>query len=247
MIGVGGRGKANWSNRMKNIQKEWRVIGFVPRKISNTLWEKFRSQCNLYFERIKSGYQRINKNEEEAYQKKEDFVKAIENFQIPTELESFKEFFDRQWGEYSQLGELTGAANSKSIEGFNFAFFSLLDKSDMKKDLSQEAKNYIRFSIIKEDENGLSVEIQNTKRVIEEFNSEARQLENNLDYFSNSSSDNPLLTDVTSKLDQLKSEIEKHKEQLVGLRKLKREMTARNAGVDDEPIENDGEEKGRKV
>ena len=237
----------NYSNRMKNIQKEWRVIGFVPRKISNTLWEKFRSQCNLYFERIKSGYQRINKNEEEAYQKKEDFVKAIENFQIPTELESFKEFFDHQWGEYSQLGELTGAANSKSIEGFNFAFFSLLDKSDMKKDLSQEAKNYIRFSIIKEDENGLSVEIQNTKRVIEEFNSEARQLENNLDYFSNSSSDNPLLTDVTSKLDRLKSEIEKHKEQLVGLRKLKREMTARNAGVDDEPIENDGEEKGRKV
>jgi prefoldin subunit 5 len=112
----------------------------------------------------------------------------------------------------------------------------------MEKSLKSEAKNHIRFSIIKDDENELSREIQNIKRVIEEFNSEARQLENNLDYFSNSSTDNPLFTDVTSKLDRLNSEIEKHKEQLVGLRKLKREMTARNTSVEEETFEGEGEE-----
>ena len=237
----------SYSNRMKNIQKDWRAIGFVPRKLSNTLWEEFRSQCNLYFDRIKSGYQKINKNELEVHQKKEEFIKGIESFQIPPELEPFKEFFDHQWEEYSQLGELTGNANIKSVEDFNKAFFALIDKSDMEKSMKKEAKDHIRFSIIKNNENELSREIQNIKRVIEEFNSEARQLENNLDYFSNSSTDNPLFTDVTSKLDRLKSEIEKHKEQLVGLRKLKREMTARNAAVDYEPAENDVEEEGTEV
>ena len=148
---------------------------------------------------------------------------GIESFQIPSKLESFKEFFDNQWIEYNRLGELTGITNSKNIESFNKAFLALIDKSDMEKNLKKEAKNYIRFSIIKEDENGLSIEIQNTKRVLEDFNSEARQLENNLDYFSNSSTDNPLFIDVTSKLDKLKSKIEKHKEHLVGLKKLKRE------------------------
>ena len=237
----------SYSNRMKNIQKDWRAIGFVPRKLSNTLWEEFRSQCNLYFDRIKSGYQKINKNELEVHQKKEEFIKGIESFQIPPELEPFKEFFDHQWEEYSQLGELTGKANIKSVEDFNKAFFALIDKSDMEKSMKKEAKDHIRFSIIKNNENELSREIQNIKRVIEEFNSEARQLENNLDYFSNSSTDNPLFTDVTSKLDRLKSEIEKHKEQLVGLRKLKREMTARNSAVDYEPAENDVEEEGTEV
>ena len=237
----------SYSNRMKNIQKDWRAIGFVPRKLSNRLWEEFRSQCNLYFDRIKSGYQKINKNEVEVHQKKEEFIKGIESFQIPPELEPFKKFFDHQWEEYSQLGELTGNANIKSIEDFNKAFFALIDKSDMEKSMKKEAKDHIRISIIKNNENELSREIQNIKRVIEEFNSEARQLENNLDYFSNSSTDNPLFTDVTSKLDRLKSEIEKHKEQLVGLRKLKREMTARNAAVDYEPAENDVEEEGTEV
>ena len=64
----------------------------------------------------------------------------------------------------------------------------------------------------------------------------------NLDYFSNSSSENPLFIDVTSKLDKLKSEIEKHKEQLLRFRKLKRELTSRNASVEEVPLEIDGED-----
>ena len=160
----------SYSNRMKNIQKDWRAIGFIPRKLSNTLWEEFRSQCNLYFDRIKSGYQRINKNELEAHQKKEAFIKSIEGFQIPPELDPFKEFFNYQWEEYNQLGDLSGNTNTKSIEDFNNAFIALIEKSDMEKSLKVEAVNHIRFSIIKDDENELSHEIQNIKRVIEEFN-----------------------------------------------------------------------------
>ena len=233
----------SYSNRMKNIQKDWRAIGFISRKLSNSLWEEFRSQCNLYFDRIKSGYQRINKNELEAHQKKEAFINKIIGFQIPPEIDPFKEFFNFQWEEYNQLGELSGNTKARSIEDFNNAFIALIEKSDMEKSLRSEAINHINLSIIKDDANELSREIQNIKRVIEEFKSEARQLENNLDYFSNSSSDNPLLTEVTSKLDRLKSEIEKHKEKLNGLRKLKREISAKNTQVEGENLEIE-EEKG---
>jgi len=230
----------SYNNRMKNIQKDWRSVGFIPRKLSNKLWEEFRSQCNLYFERIKSGYQRINKNELEAYQNKETFIKSIAGIQMPPELEPFKEFFNYQWEEFSKLGQLSGNTNSKSIEDFNKAFIALIDKSDMEKSVKAEAKNHIHFSLIKDDENGLSHEIQNIKKIIEEFKSEARQLENNLEYFSNSSADNPLLIDVTSKLNRLKSEIEKHKEKLIGLRKLKREAVARNTADQEESIDEEG-------
>ena len=230
----------SYNNRMKNIQKDWRSVGFIPRKLSNSLWEEFRSQCNLYFERIKSGYQRINKNELEAYQNKETFIKSIAGIQMPPELEPFKEFFNYQWEEFSKLGQLSGNTNSKSIEDFNKAFIALIDKSDMEKSVKAEAKNHIHFSLIKDDENGLSHEIQNIKKIIEEFKSEARQLENNLEYFSNSSADNPLLIDVTSKLNRLKSEIEKHKEKLIGLRKLKREAVARNTADQEESIDEEG-------
>jgi len=234
----------SYSNRMKNIQKDWRAVGFVPRKLSNALWDEFRSQCNLYFDRIKSGYQRINKNEIAAHDKKEEFIKRIQGLQMPPELEPFKEFYNYQWEEYNQLGTLTGNTNRKSVEDFNKAFFSLIDKSDMEQSVQAEAKNHMRFSMIKDDENELYREIQNVKKTIEDLNGEARQLENNLDYFSNTSSDNPLFVDVTSRLDKLKSEIDKHKEQLVGLRKIKREMEDKNVppeeGTDENPEEGNG-------
>ena len=234
----------SYSNRMKNIQKDWREIGFISRKLSNTLWEEFRSQCNLYFDRIKSGYQRINKNEIAAHDKKEEFIKGSKHFKCPLELEPFKEFYNYQWEEYNQLGTLTGNTNRKSVEDFNKAFFSLIDKSDMEQSVQAEAKNHMRFSMIKDDENELNGEIQNVKKTIEDLNGEARQLENNLDYFSNTSSDNPLFVDVTSRLDKLKSQIDKHKEQLVGLRKIKREMEDKNVppeeGTDENPEEGNG-------
>ena len=232
----------SYSNRMKNIQKDWRLIGFVPRKLSNKLWEEFRSQCNLYFDRIKSGYQRINKNEVKAHKEKEEFIKRISGLQIPPDFEPFKEFFEYQWREYNLIGDLTGNTNLSSIEAFNEAFFSLVDKSEMEEDIKSDAKSHIRLSIVQNDENELSREIQKTKRVIEELNSEAIQLENNLDYFSNNSSDNPLFIDVTNKLESLKSKIEKYKEQMIDFRKVKRELEANNIVVDDVSIENDGDE-----
>lgn len=234
----------SYSNRMKNIQKDWRAVGFVPRKLSNALWEEFRSQCNLYFDRIKSGYQRINKNEVAAHDKKEEFIKRIERLQMPPELEPFKEFYYYKWEEYNQLGALSGNTNRKSIEDFNKAFFTLIDKSNMEKRVKADAKIHIHFSMIKDDKNELHREIQNVKKIIEELNQEERQLENNLDYFSNTSSDNPLFVDVTSRLDKLKSQVEKHNEQLVSLRKIKREMEAKNVppeeGTDENPEEGNG-------
>ena len=78
---------------------------------------------------------------------------------------------------------MTGNTNLSSIEAFNEAFFSLVDKSEMEEDIKSDAKSHIRLSIVQNDENELSREIQKTKRVIEELNSEAIQLENNLDLF----------------------------------------------------------------
>jgi hypothetical protein len=229
----------NHSNRMKNIQKDWRAIGFVPRKLSNALWEEFRSQCNLYFDRIKTGYQRINKNEEDAHNKKEEFIERIKTLQIPSEWDPFVEFFNYQWEQYNSLGELTGRTHKKSIAAFNSAFSSVIDRSDMKKEVKTEAKNHLHFSLIKEDENELAREIQNIKKGVDELNAEARQLENNLDYFSNTSNNNPLFVDVTTKLNQLMEKIEIQKEKLIGLMKLKRALDAKNTVE-----ENDSEEKG---
>ena len=219
--------KEDWNeyaNQMKNIQREWRSIGFIPRKLSDQLWEEFRSNCNIYFDRIKTGYEKISEKELEIQKKKEVFINSIKDFKIPHEFEDFKIFSANQWEEFINLGILKGNINKNLSDNYNKEFISIIDKSLMNINLKKEAKNHIRFFLIKDDEKELLKEIKSIKKKMDEIKSEVLQLENNMDYFSSSSNENPLLLEVSSKLKELKSAEQHLKEELVPLRKMKREL-----------------------
>ena len=219
--------KDDWkefSNQMKNIQKEWRTIGFVPRKYSDQLWEEFRSNCNLYFERIKTGYEKISEKELEIKKEKEVFIQRIKDFKIPNEFKDFKLFCTNQWEKFLNIGLLKSDINKKFLYNYNKEFIEVIDRSSMDIKVKKEAKNHIRFFFMKDDENELSREIKSIKKKMDEIKSEVLQLENNMDYFSNSSNENPLLTEVSSKLNKLKSSEQQLKDELVPLRKMKREL-----------------------
>ncbi|MBB13513.1 MAG: chromosome segregation protein [Flavobacteriaceae bacterium] len=219
--------KEDWNeyaNQMKKIQREWRSIGFIPRKLSDQLWEEFRSNCNIYFDRIKTGYEKISEKELEIQKKKEVFINSIKDFKIPHEFEDFKIFSANQWEEFINLGILKGNINKNLSDNYNKEFISIIDKSQMDINLKKEAKNHIRFFLIKDDEKELSKEIKSIKKKMDEIKSEVLQLENNMDYFSSSSNENPLLLEVSSKLKELKSAEQHLKEELVPLRKMKREL-----------------------
>ena len=219
--------KEDWNeyaNQMKKIQREWRSIGFIPRKLSDQLWEEFRSNCNIYFDRIKTGYEKISEKELEIQKKKEVFINSIKDFKIPHEFEDFKIFSANQWEKFINLGILKGNINKNLSDNYIKEFISIIDKSQMDINLMKEAKNHIRFFLIKDDEKELSKEIKSIKKKMDEIKSEVLQLENNMDYFSSSSNENPLLLEVSSKLKELKSAEQHLKEELVPLRKMKREL-----------------------
>ncbi len=160
----------------------------------------------------------------EIQKKKEVFIDSIKDFKIPHEFEAFKIFSANQWEEFINLGILKGNINKNLSDNYNKEFISIIDKSKMDVNLKKEAKNHIRFFLIKDDEKELSKEIKNIKKKMDEINSEVLQLENNMDYFSSSSNENPLLLEVSSKLKELKSVRQHLKEELVPLRKMKREL-----------------------
>ena len=214
----------DYNNRMKEIQKDWKDIGFIQIKISNQLWEEFRSNCNLYFDRIKDGYEKNSKKELEIKKKKVTFIDGIKDFKIPIEIEEFRIFSSEQWNEFIKLGDIKEISNKKLISSYNKEFFKVIEGSAMNNEIKKEAKNHIQFFSIKDDENELNREIQNVNKKIDEVRSEIRQLENNMDYFSKSSNKNLLLSDVTTKLEELKSKEKNFKDDLVPLRKMKRDL-----------------------
>ena len=82
----------NWQSsvqKMKDFQKEWKAIGFVPRKLDNKLWKEFSDIQKEYFNRLKSGYEHISPEKEILLNKKKSFLDKFIKFysiSIPANL-----------------------------------------------------------------------------------------------------------------------------------------------------------------
>jgi hypothetical protein len=222
--------KENWkdfNDRMKSIQKDWREIGFVPRKFSNVLWEEFKAICNLYFDRIKSGYQKINEAEAAKYNEKNEFIKNIKKLSLPTEIEAVKIFYSEHLKQFEGLGVLSESADKKLLVDLSEVFASLIEKSKLEESDREESKTYVKLLLIENNEDELNQEIQNIRKKTDEINAEIRQLENNLEFFSNTSSENPLFKEVSTEIANLKSRSEFWENRLISTRQIKRKLKAK--------------------
>ena len=65
------------SKRIKAIQEEWKRVGYLPRKISNSLWDDFKPLLNKFYDILKSGALNMDKNEQEIFDNKSKFIDKL--------------------------------------------------------------------------------------------------------------------------------------------------------------------------
>lgn len=83
-----------WQEKTKeiiDIQKEWKMIGFVPKEHSSVLWKEFRTTCDRFFEKKRAHYEEIhtvqnqNKEAKQALLSKAEALKDSEEWNESTE------------------------------------------------------------------------------------------------------------------------------------------------------------------
>ena len=201
--------KEKWSEHIeeiKLIQKEWNKIGFVSKNISQKLWSEFNSSCNLFFERLKKGYEKISLEEEKILKKKDEFISSLDKEKIPGEIEELNKFIHDKWENFNSIGNLKSNAYMISFTNFSTALNKLIGGLKLKKSDNETVKFNIKILGIEKDPKKIKNEVQLLKRKIEDINSKVLQLENNIDFFSDSSSKNPLIKDVLEKISDHKNE-----------------------------------------
>ncbi len=211
------------TSEMKRIQNEWKKIGHVPRKFSDQIWKQFKDACNHYFERYHASKNEAKKEEQENFDKKNDCLERLQAFQLTTErnkdLEVIKGFI-AEWKTYGRV-----PFNEQNI---NVKFNKILDVLFKKLDVDKQEGELMKYgnkiqelSNAEDTEQALQKERVFIKRNIEECKTEVRQLENNLQFFSNSSEDSPVVKEVIRKINVQKEELTTWKEKLKKLNILK--------------------------
>lgn len=206
---------------MKKIQEDWKHIGHVPRKFSDSLWKEFKQICNSYFDRLHAERNKEIEAEMQNFNNKKEYLESMKDFQLTgdhkTDLDAIKIHIEN----WKNIG--TVPQTRRHIEGkFNKILDALFDKLSLSKKEAELVKfhNKIEHLVENNDSRRLHNESVFVQRKIDEIQSEIFQLENNVQFISNAKADNPLVKEINKNIDRHKDELKLWKEKLMQLKNI---------------------------
>jgi hypothetical protein len=212
---------------MKQIQEDWKQIGHVPRKYSDKIWAEFKEACNAYFDKLKLQKSEVNVEEVEAFEKKKAYLETLREFQLIGEHKPDLDAIKLHIETWKSFGKVPFAR--RHVEG---KFNKILDALFEKLSLSKKDNEMARFSNRLDHLSSLddSRKIENEKifimRKIDEIQSEIFQLENNIQFFTNTKNakkENSIVLEVRKNIEKHRESMDVWKEKLVQLKNLKTE------------------------
>ena len=192
--------KHDWKkyvNRMKSIQNDFNKIGFVPSRFSKNIKRDFIKKTNFYFKRLKDGINHINKVEEKIYNKIVDAIGLLKL--TKKESDNLYDHFTEHWNKIVNQDEISFQLKNKIAKVFIKKVSSLLKSKQTDGNLIFN----LEVNCINDDMNELEFKVDHYKKNQDLLRAEINQLENNLEFFSESSNKSPMMKEVTQKLNTL--------------------------------------------
>lgn len=197
---------------MIDIQKEWKSIGIIPRKYVDSIWKRFISACDYFFEQKKLNTTSRYDEESRNLEAKRAIVQTIKDIDKSLEadkaLSSLRELMD-QW---YNIGHVPYKLKDVTYREFYDATEELfdrlnIDKADRK--LESFKTNISDMAKSGNAKNQLYYEREKLMRQYERMKNELQTYENNIGFLSVSSKKgNHLLDGMNQKVEKIKSELQ---------------------------------------
>ncbi len=211
----------SYFKRMIAIQDEWKNSGRVSRKLSTKLWKEFKTSTNLYFDKLRNKSNAFNEKDQAANKIQQKFYDNLIKQKAPTTPKKLEDFINNVILDWQSIdSQPNQAIQKKLLSHLN----GLLNETSLTKKEKEKEKFNTYLKLIKEDEDALNKEYNLIRKKIADFSNELIQLQNNLQFFSNSSSDNPLVSEVNTKIKKLSEMKESLEHKINAIKTLKRTL-----------------------
>lgn len=207
---------------MKKIQDDWKKIGHVPRKYSDSVWKDFKDACNAYFDRMHEARNAETSEEVEAFEKKKAFLEELKSFTLTGEHKADLDAIKAHIATWKTFGKVP--FNRRHIEGkFNKILDALFEKLSMSKKDTEMMLFNNRLEQLAEGDDRRALEQEQffIRKKIDEVQSEIFQLENNIQFISSSSKgENPFIKEVQKSIERHKDDLKLWKEKLQQIKNM---------------------------
>ena len=204
------------SETLTRLQKEWKAIGPVQKKYSDTVWKRFISACDYFFDQKKKATSSQHSAEIDNLNKKKALIERLNALlEAPHDEDTEKAVRDaiKEWNN-------TGHVPFKDKDRLYKEFHRLVDKLFDGLNLTAAQRRLANLKSNSKDQGGkegnaLQRERDRLIRQYEIKKNEIQTYENNLGFLTSSSKKgNSLVSEITRKVDKLKADLELLEQQI---------------------------------
>ncbi len=196
------------SDKLIALQKEWKTIGMVPKKLGDQLWEEFLGACNKFFEARNAAGAGQRSEEHQNLAKKREIIEQLKAA-AEEAGEGLQEKVQKLVEDYQAVGHVPYKEKDKLYEEYH----AVLDKlyKDLNISVAKRRLNNFKQNlkqVAERGENALDSERTRLMRQYETIRQEVQTYENNLGFLNASSKKgSSLIDEMNRKVQKLKDDM----------------------------------------
>lgn len=197
------------ADKLIALQKEWKTIGMVPRKLGDKLWNDFITACNHFFEARNAAHAGTRGEERENLSKKKAVIAKLKEM-MGTTPDNAAEAIKQLIEEYNAIGHVPFNEKDKVYAHFH----DTVDKLYKELNISVASQKLDDFksnlkNLAKKGADVVDTERGKLMRRYEALKSEIQTYENNLGFLTaKSKKGNSLVDEMNRKVTRLKDDLE---------------------------------------
>ena len=197
------------SDKLIALQKEWKTVGMVSKKLGDQLWNEFLTACNKFFEARNAANAGTRSEEHANLEKKNALLEQLRALAADT-AEATREKVQAIVDEYSKVGHVPYKEKDKLYAEYHEA----LDKIYKALNISSKRRRLDDFksslkNVAKRGDEALDSERARLMRRRDQLRQEIQTYENNLGFLNISSKKgNSLVDEMNRKVQKLRDDLE---------------------------------------
>lgn len=197
---------ATTANQLVELQKEWKKVGPVAHKYSDTVWKKFNDACNYFFDRKNEATSGKRKEEEANLKLKKAVIADLEKLVAEPEGDKLQQVRDLQ-ERWNGIGHVPFSKKEKVYQRYRALCDQIYDSVRASQPRRRTDNNFRRPAVEKGGTE-LTRERARLQNLVESKKQEINTYETNLTFFrTTSKSGNSLIADVEKKVERLKADL----------------------------------------
>ena len=216
------------SDKLIALQKEWKTIGMVPKKLGDQLWNDFLGACNHFFEARNAANAGTRNEEKENLEKKRSIIAKLKEL-AEEKTEDIQDKVHELVEEYNKTGHVPFKEKDKLYKEYH----EITDKLYKEFHISAARRRLDSFksnlkSMAERGATALDSERSRLMRRYEQLRQEINTYENNLGFLNASSKKgNSLIDEMNRKVEKLKDDLKLTRDKI-------KAIDAENAAADKE-------------